>query len=61
MKIDCSNCTNCYPHESLWGEFWCTEKEKENSDGFVYDLHDLKARFKKECHKFNDKNTKIKA
>ena len=49
MKIDCSKCKNCYPHEFMWGEFWCKEKEKTSDDGFVYDLHNLKGRFKEEC------------
>ena len=57
-KIDCSKCINCYPHEFIWGEFWCKEKEKTSKDGFVYDLHNLKGRFKEECLTFKNKNMK---
>lgn len=55
MKIDCSNCENCYPSEVMWGEFWCKEKEKNSKDGYVYDLHSLNKRFKKECSNFKIK------
>lgn len=51
-NVDCSKCKNCYPHQDMWGEFWCEIKTKKQKDGFVYDLHNLKARFKEECKGF---------
>lgn len=55
QQIDCSKCKNCYPSDMMWGEFWCKIKEKESKDGFVYDLHNLKGRLKKECSYFENK------
>lgn len=51
-KIDCSKCKNCYPDQVMWGEFWCEIKASKQKDGYVYDLHNLKGRFKEECRDF---------
>ena len=55
QQVDCSRCKNCYPNDVMWGEFWCKMKEKKSKDGFVYDLHNLKGRFKEECSDFKIK------
>lgn len=55
MKIDCSECRNCYGHKVYWGEFWCRVKEQTSNDGYVYDVHSLKSRFKKNCINFESK------
>ena len=55
MKIDCSKCENCYPHEIMWEEYWCKEKEKNSKDGYVYDLYNLNKRFKGKCFDFKIK------
>lgn len=51
-KIDCSKCKYCYPDQDMWGEFWCEIKASKQKDGYVYDLHNLKGRFKEECRDF---------
>lgn len=51
-NVDCSKCKNCYPHQDMWGEFWCEIKASKQKDGYVYDLHNLKGRFKEECRDF---------
>lgn len=55
QQVDCSRCKNCYSNDVMWGEFWCKIKEKKSKDGFVYDLHNLKGRFKEECSDFKIK------
>jgi len=57
-NIDCSDCKNCYPHEICFGEFWCKIKEEEQEDGMVYDIHNLRDRFRKECESFKSKKLK---
>lgn len=51
MKVDCSKCNYCYPHNSAWGEYWCKLKDK-----YVYELQRLKYRFR-ECEYFNNKES----
>ena len=35
MKIDCSKCENCYPHEIMWGEYWCKKKRIQKMDMYM--------------------------
>lgn len=50
--VDCSECKNCYIHPVAWGEYWCRIKEAKTGDGWVYELHSLKKRFKDNCEDF---------
>ena len=53
--VDCSECKNCYMHPVAWGEYWCRIKEAKTGDGWVYELHSLKKRFKDNCEDFEEK------
>ena len=47
FMVDCSECKNCYIHPVAWGEYWCRIKEAKTGDGWVYELHSLKKKYKK--------------
>jgi len=53
--VDCSECKNCYMHPVAWGEYWCRIKEAKTGDGWVYESHNLKKRFKDNCEDFEEK------
>lgn len=48
--VDCSSCKNCYPHQSLWGEFWCSVKNR-----MVYDIYHIDRSYKEDCDEFKNK------
>ena len=52
--VDCSECKNCYMHPVAWGEYWCRIKEAKTGDGWVYESHSLKKRFKDNCEDFEE-------
>jgi len=41
-------------HPVAWGEYWCRIKEVKTGDGWVYELHSLKKRFKDNCEDFEE-------